>query len=537
MRSTRIFCLLVLASGLALGQANQPPTSNVADDLKTLRAAIAAQQKQIAEQQQQLERLQEQLDARTSGTPHVKNATLTTSAPVDSRAAVQADVDKSKESPLSFRIGGTEFTPGGFVDFTNIFRTTNTQSAVTTNFNTIPYSNTALGHLTEFRSSAQYSRLSLKVTGKFGENNINGYVESDFNGNDPGNVFVNKNPHTFRLRLYYLQLGRGIWEFTAGQAWGLMTPNKVGVGPSPSDLDTTMATDDNIHVGVVYSRDAQFRIAVKPSDGFSWALAVENPQQLAPTSVTAPAAFASVLSPQLDGSTNPGVPNLVPDIVTKFAFDTNPTGPNVHFEAGGLITSAEIAVPSPGALSTGPFTKKSVIGGGGFGGVGLSVTEKFRVVAHGMYGDGVGRYFNGFGPQFVVVPTAVTPTTFAARPSMLHAGSGFTGVEFQGTSTQIGAYYGGTYYGRNFFPDVTATTPVKPLIGYGGPTSSTTNNRAIQEGSLIIAHTLWKNPQFGALVFTSDSSYSTRAPWAHAPSAPKNAHMFMQKIDLRYVLP
>ena len=210
-----------------------------------------------------------------------------------------------------------------------------------------------------------------------------------------------------------------------------------------------------------------------------------------------------------------------------------------------MITSAKIAVPSPGAPSTGPFTENSLIGGGGFGGFALSVTKKVRVLAHGMYGDGVGRYYIGFGPQFVVVPIAISPTTFTAEPSMLHAGSGFGGVEFQATSkTQIGAYYGGTYYGRNFFPDVTATTPVKPLIGYGGPTSATTNNRAFQEGSLVIAHTLWKNPQFGALVLASDSSYTTRAPWAVPKNAttgvllaPKNAHMFMQKIDLKYVLP
>jgi len=35
----------------------------------------------------------------------------------------------------------------------------------------------------------------------------------------------------------------------------------------------------------------------------------------------------------------------------------------------------------------------------------------------------------------------------------------------------------------------------------------------------------------------SDSSYVTRALWAHLATAPKNAHMFMTKIDLKYVLP
>ena len=46
----------------------------------------------------------------------------------------------------------------------------------------------------------------------------------------------------------------------------------------PADL-TTYLTDANIHVGVPYSRDGQFRVTLRPSDHFSWALAIDNPQQ------------------------------------------------------------------------------------------------------------------------------------------------------------------------------------------------------------------------------------------------------------------
>lgn len=539
MKSIRTFCLLVLASGMALGQASQPNNSNVADDLKTLREAIAAQQKQIADQQKKLEDLQQQLDAKAAATPHIQNATLTTTAPATNISMVQSDTEKPKESPLSVRIGGTEFTPGGFVDFTNIFRTTNVGSAVSTGFNAIPFSNSAAGQITEFRSSGQYSRFNLKVTGKYGENKLNGYIEADFNGNDAANVFVTTNPHTFRLRLYYLQLQRHSWEFTAGQAWGLLTPNKVGVGASPSDLDTTMATDGNIMVGVMYSRDAQFRLAWKPSDRFGWAVSVDNPQQTTAGEVLLPSGgtgnpISTALNPQVDGSAVAGVPNLMPDITTKIAFDTNPSGRNLHVEAGAIMTSVQFSVPRPGVI--GAFDKKSDIGGGLLGGVGYSVTKKFRVLAHGMYGPGVGRYFIGFGPQFVVVPIAVSPTTFTATPSPVHAGAGFGGVEWQPASkTQIGAYYGGFYFQRNAFPDI--TVPALPIIGFGGIGSLGNNNRSIQEGELVLAHTLWKNPQYGALVVTSDNSYTTRSPWFHAATAPKNAHMFMSRLDLKYVIP
>jgi hypothetical protein len=346
------------------------------------------------------------------------------------------------------------------------------------------------------------------------------------------------NPHTFRLRLYYLQLKRNIWEFTAGQAWSLLTPNKVGTSPTPSELDTTMSTDGNIHVGVMYLRDSQFRVGVKPSEHFSWALSVENPQQITTGQVTLPSAFTTntSLANQADGTANQGVPNLFPDIITKLAYDTNPNGRDVHFEVGAVATSVQIAVPQPG--STTAFVKNSEIGGGGFGGINVALTRKFRVLGYGLYGDGMGRFHGGFGPQFVVRPIAQAPGAFIAEPSMVHSGSGFGGFEWLATAkTQIGAYYGASYFQRNFFTDVTSSAATKPIIGFGGPNSSNSNNKSIQEGSLVISQTLWKNPQFGALVLINDASYASRAPWFHTAAQPKNAHMFMDHLDLRYVLP
>src|SRR6185312_14520454 len=556
-KALKAISLALFVSAFSFGQNNSAnngatdESAKIADQVKTLQSAIGAQQKQIAAQQaqmaaqqQQLEMLQKQLDAKTSATatPHVENATLTSvnasSSANPNTPEMQADVEKPKTSPLSVRIGGTEFTPGGFADFNNIFRTTNTGSVVSTGWNAIPFSSSPNGHLTEFRSTGQYSRFNLKVNGKYGDNNITGYIEADFNGNDATNVFATTNPHTFRLRLYYLQAARGSWEITAGQAWTLLTPNKVGAGASPSDLDTTMSTDGNIHVGVMYARQGQFRLRFKPTDHFNWAVSIENPQQSTTTQVVLPAGFAGALGNQADGANVSGVPNLFPDMMTKITFDTNPTGKNLHAEFGGLVTSAQIAVPSPGAPATGPFTKNSDIGGGIFGGLNASISKKFRVLGYGMYGDGVGRYFIAFGPSYVVVPINVSPTTFIADPSMVHSGSGYTGLEYQlGSKTQIGAYYGGIYYQRNAFADVTATTAVKPIIGFGGIGSANSNNRSIQEGSLVINHTLWKNPQFGALLLINDASYATRAPWFVAVNAPKNAHMFMDHLVLRYVLP
>src|SRR5436190_2101712 len=234
----------LLTSSMMLGQTANPTissssdSSNITNELKSLREAITEQQKQIAQQQQEIEKLRQQVSANGStAEAHVVNASLvTTNAPnAAARSASdspQESADKPKESPLSFRIGGADFTPGGFVDFENIFRTTNTGNVAATNFGAIPFSNTVQGHLTEFRSTGQYSRFNLKTHGVFGANDVTGYIEFDFNGNDAANVFVTSNGHTDRLRLYWLDLKRGKWEFLGGQTWGLQTPNRVGVSPA-----------------------------------------------------------------------------------------------------------------------------------------------------------------------------------------------------------------------------------------------------------------------------------------------------------------
>jgi len=540
MRILRRMSFLVLASGMALAQASsggQDQNSSVADQLKAMREAVAAQQAQIAQQQKQIETLEKALAENAAVAPHVENAALTTVA-APATAVTQGDVQKPKESPLSFRIGGTDFTPGGFVDFNNIFRTVNTGSVVSTAFGSIPFSNTgAAAHLTEFRSTGQYSRFNLKISGKYGANDFMGFIESDFNGNDPTNVFATTNPHTLRLRLFYLIVKRGKLEFTAGQAWGLMTPNRVGVGANAADLALTTATDGNIHVGEYYSRDGQLRVAYHFNDKFSWAFAAENPQQSTNGEAALPNGFNAQLGNFVNGANVPTVPNAFPDLVTKLAYDTKLGARAFHVEAGGLMTSAKLAVVPVGVAGA-TFTKHTKIGSGFLGGINLEVAKNLRFMTYGMYGTGIGRYAISLGPQFVVAPVALTPTSFDIAISMVRAGSAFGGVEYQATpKTLLAAYYGGVYFGRNAFPDLTVAA--QPIIGFGGAgeVGSLGQNRAIQEGSFVITQTLWKNPQFGALLLINDSSYTTRSPWFVAVGAPKNAHMFMDHLVLRYIIP
>ncbi|HEY7402606.1 MAG TPA: hypothetical protein VIB39_03725 [Candidatus Angelobacter sp.] len=529
---------LVLAGGMALAQSSgsgggQASGSSVADELKALREAITSQQAQIAQQQQQIQNLQQQLQDKTSGTPRVADAALHSATPASATTTVVQETEKPKESPLSFRIGGTEFTPGGFVDFENVFRTTNTGSNIATNFGAIPFSNTVQGHLSEYRATGQYSRYNLKVTGTYGANKVTGYIEGDFNGNDAANVFVSSNPHTNRLRLYWLNLRRGSWEFTGGQTWGLQTPNRVGLSPNPADVFTTIGEDAQTHVGLPYTRAAEFRAVYHFNDRFQWGVAVQNPDQFVGAGETIfPFAFNAQLGPQFDAANQTGVPNAFPDVHTKFAWDNDVNGKHMHFEAGGFITSAKITVLPIGGTS---FDHHSKIGGTFHGAFNFELAKGFRVLANAMWGQGNGRYLIGFGPQAVVAPNAAATNVDI---SMVHSGAAIVGSELQaGKKTQFGFYYGGFYFQRNAFQDTTSPLVTKPFIGFGGPNSPNSANRAIQEGTFDWTQTFWRNPQYGAVQLVTQTSYVTRAPWFVALGAPKNAHLMLAFVSLKYVLP
>jgi hypothetical protein len=179
----------------------------------------------------------------------------------------------------------------------------------------------------------------------------------------------------------------------------------------------------------------------------------------------------------------------------------------------------------------------------------------FRFLTNGMYGNGVGRYMVALGPTAVVRPitqsggATCTSTTTAggivvtgncdAQPSLVHAFNGTFGFELQATpKTVFGAYYGGAYFQRNAFPDLTGGT-AQPIIGFGGigqPIAGN-QNRAVQQGTFDWNQTFWRNPQHGAVILIAQESYVTRAPWFVAAGAPKNAHLFMSYLSLRYVLP
>lgn len=556
MRSLLGVCLLLVAPALTRAQASpEKPASpannsDVATELKTLREALVQTQKQLASQQQEIEALKELAKANQAESgwieqpPTVISAGMHIATPISpepaggflgaNAAKLQAPQPEQseKESPLSFKIGTAVFTPGGFVDFENIFRTTNTQSNIATSFASIPFNNTPQGHLTELRTTAQFSRFDMKVTDKFGANDVTAYCEADFSGNDAASVYQSVNPHTFRLRLCFADLKRGKLEVTGGQTWSWLTPNRNGTGPMPSDLAITYNEDQNIGVGLPYTRAAEFRVAYHPNDHWTMGVGIEAANQYIGGFVALPAAFSEMLSPQFDNGSQIGAPNLFPDILSKITYDTELASRHFHLELTGLATAARFTFqPTAGA----PFASRSTVGGGGSLAGNYQLTRNLVFLANAFWSDGGAHYLVATGPQVVIRPNAAgTDLT----PSMVHAGAGSLGLEWNATpNTVIAAYYGIDYFSRNYFPDTTNTAHPDTIIGYGGPGSPNTNNRTIQQPTIDWLQTFWQSPRYGALVFYSQTSYLIRAPWFVAAGEPRNAHLVMVYAGVRYVLP
>ena len=440
----------------------------------------------------------------------------------------ETELSKPKSSPLSFQIGDAEFAPGGFMDFTTVFRSADLGSGVATAFGSIPYSviggapNPA-GRMTEVRSMAQNSRISMKISSQVGGNKVTGYIEGDFAGNNPTSLFMTSNSSTFRLRHYWAQVMRGKFELLGGQAWTLMTPGRTGISPISTDLFISQVQDSNYQLGIPWGRQSQLRMVYHPNKQWAMALSIENPNQYLSTGVVLP---ASTFNSEFDmGGNQTTTPNLHPDIVTKVAYDPTVSGRHMHAELGGIVRSFKAFNPANNSSST-------ITGGGVIADVNIELTKNFRLVANGFYSYGGGRYMLGLGPDVIVKSDG--------RLSGVHAGTGVAGFEYQATpQILLFGYYGGAYFQRN--TGYTLDTAGKQVwVGFGAPASATIElnaNRAVQEPTFGITRTFWKNPKYGSFLWVNQYSYVTRAPWIVPPGTGKNAHLGVVYSDLRYVLP
>jgi len=593
-------CLLVVALVLACSlpafsqspptQATQPASqagaNSAAAEVSLLKQQIALQQQQISQLQAAMAEIKKQMDrtspahpelatlpaasgrqpsslgqvaslspvipkaAEVSASPDPEPALLPSPEPFYNNGASRND--EEGVSPLSVKIGGATFTPGGFMDFTVFTRSTNVGSGIGTSFGGIPYSNGATGQLSETKFSMQNSRISLDVNAKYVGFDWHGHIEADFLGFAPPNLYDSSNSNTFRSRLYWIDGRKGHFEFLGGQSWTLLTPNRTGLSANPSDIFYSQDMDTNYQVGLVWARQAQFRMIYHFTDTAAAGISIEDPQQLYATA-TVPSSMAGQGDNGSGGinnanvANNPATPNPMPDIIAKVAFDPKVGKLHEHIEFAGLMDAVRTYDPTT-------KVHDSAVGAGVAANFNLELFKNFHFVLNSFYNDGTGRYIFALAPDFVINRDA----DGNYHPSLVHSASGLAGFEYQvNPKTMFYSYYGGAWAQRNYGidcytqPAVTpppGTTPPpavcnqiyssKPsYIGYGYPGAPNSQNKTIQEPTFGVIETFWKNPHYGALSLITQYSYVTRAPWVVASGAPKNAHLSMGYVDLRYTLP
>ncbi len=180
---------------------------------------------------------------------------------------------------------------------------------------------------------------------RFGKQLLNGYLETDFLGNAPGGLNVTSHSSTMRLRLYWAQIVRDKWEFLGGQSWSMLTPNRVGISPVPSDLFYTQNVDTNYQAGLTgRARRSSVPYITRTKTG------PRASRWRTPSSTSGRAwCCPSFATNQYDNGSLPGTPNVHPDVIGKVAYDGVAASRPVHVEAAGLFRTFRSLQPAGGS--------------------------------------------------------------------------------------------------------------------------------------------------------------------------------------------
>ncbi|PWT84008.1 MAG: hypothetical protein C5B57_05620 [Blastocatellia bacterium] len=419
-------------------------------------------------------------------------------------------------------VGPAKLRIGGYVGLTGIYRSTNSGGGPGTRFGSIPFADELEGNVSEFRLTAESSRLSIRVDADFPEENkrfrrLSGYFEMDFSGTAPGNVAVTSTSAGFRLRSAFAEAQyRDSFFMAAGQAFSLMTPAKDQLSMWPSDQQLSQAVDTNYLAGLTWGRFPQFRMTWRPSRNFNWAMSVENPeQQIGSDQIVLPSCCAEDISAQYNtGTEGSSTPNLMPDFLTRVALRPVKA---LHVDVGGVLRVFRHTLA--------PYSSDVTQVGGGASVNGIfDATPSTRLIVQSSFGSGMGRYIGGLVPD----------VAFHRDGSISPIGttSWLTGVEQRLSARRsFAAYYSGVAIDNNFDRDVDGR-----YIGYGFPGSSSANNRKIQEVSGTFSTLTMKTENRGSAQIALQVSWLKREPWSQGSGTP-SARSWLVFTQWRYNLP
>jgi len=302
--------------------------------------------------------------------------------------------------------GGLKIKVGGFIEGALIYRSRNEVADVGSTYNgspnaqaTFPYPSNPNYKIPEFRGSARQSRLSLLASDDPNANTaLAAYFELDFLGSGTTSNSVESNSYVPRLRQAYATYARSDWGayFLFGQAWSLLTMDKVDMMPRQENIPLTI--DAQYTVGFNWSRNMQLRAVKEWQNGFALGLSLESPQAI----ISADATPGTNCGPSLCYS-NPGgsllnsgtqyTTDYAPDIILKGTLDPG----YGHYELYGLLRFYQDSVNGTNHTTD----------GGGVGGstiLPLAHDKKLEFQASFLWGAGIGRYGSAQLPDATILP-------------------------------------------------------------------------------------------------------------------------------------
>jgi hypothetical protein len=360
-----------------------------------------------AESATTIESLQAQIDALQKQVNELKAAQAKSVPSESAGPATKASVPESAKNVLTN--SSVKLTLGGFIEATGIYRNRFTGSDVNSKWNVgaggFPLPNSPNYYMNELRGTARQSRLSLLAQGQDDYAALAGYFEVDFLGGANASSANSQESNSYypRIRhLYGTYDTTGGWHLLAGQAFSLITMNKVGIVPRQENIPLTI--DPQYIPGFTWTRNPQIRL-VKDFNKKLWAgLSLEAPQAIvtggglpagnssgfSTTSnytfrLSNPSNFANVTS-TTNNSNLPGSLTLdeYPDVIGKVAFDPG----FGHYEVYGLARFF-----TDRTLVNGRHNNETTFGWGAGGAVLLPIVPKLlEFQGTFLAGQGIGRY-------------------------------------------------------------------------------------------------------------------------------------------------
>ena len=383
----------------------------LADDAQTeqLQKQINALQKQLQTLQSQVtETKKEAKAAQQQAAQQAAQGVPPPTAPVGLYDAAPPPAPVIGKAPSW--LGGVKVSfAGSFIEGATVWRQRNEISSGASDppFSTIPFADSALYHENEWRASAAQSRIAIKMTGDIDPTqHLKAYYESDFLGAGTTANSRESNSFNLRIRQAFLEYDNDNYHFhvVGGQAWSLLTQNRVGMLPQTENTPVTI--DAQYVVGFNWARQEQLRFVEDWDKTWWFGFSVESPQvnfvsnSIGTVGAPGTQVGGSPIPPglainSLNVCNNAGLLNSVtacsndvaPDFIEKIALDPG-WG---HYELFGLQRFFADEVGMTAVANS--FTQKVNFGWGVGGSVLLPVIPKYLDLQGSvMTGQGTGRY-------------------------------------------------------------------------------------------------------------------------------------------------